>query len=149
MNYMFSGASSFNQTLNSWDVSRVTDMEGMFQYATSFNQHLSSWNVSRVTHMNSMFFGASSFNGDISSWNVSNVVYMFEMFSDTPSFQQNLGNWYVTLDSTEIDLDGDGRVVGAISAQNSVLDRHSRRTASARAQILACSWSIPPARPWS
>ena len=68
----------------------------------------------------------SSFNRrHLNSWNVSNVVYMFEMFSNTPSFRQNLGNWYVTLDSTEIDLGEDGRAVGAISAQNGVLDRQS------------------------
>jgi len=27
---MFDGAASFNQPLASWDVSKVTDMEGMF-----------------------------------------------------------------------------------------------------------------------
>ena len=125
MAYMFSNAYDFNKPLNSWDVSRVTDMEAMFQSASKFNQPLSSWDVSSVTYMNSMFSYATSFNGDISSWNVSKVSRMVEMFTNTPSFQQNLGNWYVTLDSTEIDLDGDGRAVGAISAQNSVLDRHS------------------------
>ena len=32
------GASSFNQTINNWDVSSVLNMSSMFQSATSFNQ---------------------------------------------------------------------------------------------------------------
>ena len=124
MRNMFAYA-SFNHPLSSWDVSKVTDMVSMFAGASSFNHPLSSWNVSSVTNMGTMFDGATSFNQPLNDWNVSSVTDMVDMFSDTPSFQQNLGNWYVTLDSTEIDLDGDGRVVGAISAQNSVLDRHS------------------------
>ena len=34
---MFRGASSFNQPLNNWDVSKVTDMADMFNGARSFN----------------------------------------------------------------------------------------------------------------
>ena len=40
MEFMFDGASSFNQPLNNWNVSNVEDMEGMFQNAISFNQPL-------------------------------------------------------------------------------------------------------------
>ena len=124
MNRMFHSTSSFNQTISSWDVSAVTDMHRMFYDASDFNQPLNAWNVSKVTSMASMFYGASDFNQPLNDWNVSKVTSMDDMFFDT-SFSQNLGNWYVTLDSTEIDLDGDGRVVGAISVQNSYLDRHS------------------------
>src|SRR5690554_6732559 len=42
---MFSSANSFNQPLNSWDVSNVLAFEGMFYNAQSFNQDLSSWNM--------------------------------------------------------------------------------------------------------
>jgi surface protein len=46
---MFSKAKSFNQPLNSWNVSNVTNMKGMFYGAISFNQDISYWKlVSRI-----------------------------------------------------------------------------------------------------
>ena len=39
-------ASSFNQPLNKWNVSNVTNMQFMFDGARSFNQPLNNWNVS-------------------------------------------------------------------------------------------------------
>ena len=59
---MFSGATSFNQPLNKWKVSKVYAMSGMFQGATSFNQPLNKWNVSKVMNMSYMFNDARSFN---------------------------------------------------------------------------------------
>ena len=35
---MFKCAKSFNQPLNYWNVSNVTNMEAMFHFAESFNQ---------------------------------------------------------------------------------------------------------------
>jgi surface protein len=40
MAMMFVEATSFNQPLNNWNVSKVTNMEAMFWGATSFNQPL-------------------------------------------------------------------------------------------------------------
>jgi surface protein len=73
MRGMFAGATSFNQDLSAWDVSRVTNVGSMFDGATSFNQDLSSWDVSGVTNMYGMFAGATSFNQDLGSWDVSGV----------------------------------------------------------------------------
>ena len=56
---MFDAASSFNQPLNKWDVSNVTNMDAMFAFASSFNQPLNDWNVSNV---HDMFVEATSFN---------------------------------------------------------------------------------------
>ena len=44
--------------ISNWDVSNVTDMEGMFGCANSFNQPLNNWNVSNVTNMEQMFQNA-------------------------------------------------------------------------------------------
>ena len=65
---MFASATSFNQPLNNWNTSNVTDMMGMFASATSFNQPLNNWNTSNVTNMREMFVGAKAFDQDISSW---------------------------------------------------------------------------------
>ena len=48
--------------INNWDVSNdVTDMGHIFCNATSFNQPINKWNVSKVTDMSWMFRGTSSF----------------------------------------------------------------------------------------
>ena len=49
---MFLHATSFNQPLNKWNVSKVTDMSYMFASARSFNQSLNNWNVSKVEFIN-------------------------------------------------------------------------------------------------
>ena len=121
---MFSYTTFFNQPLDSWNVSQVTDMSGMFEGA-SFNRPLDSWDISQVTDMSGMFNGAFSFNQPLSSWNVSKVTDMSDMFNRARAFDQNLGRWYVTLDSATIDLADTGDTIGSISAQNSVLDSHN------------------------
>ena len=40
---MFAGATSFNRSLTSWDVSKVTDMSSFLANAKAFNQSLGSW----------------------------------------------------------------------------------------------------------
>ncbi len=96
INYMFQGATSFNQNINSWNVVNVNTMSGMFSYATSFNQDLNGWNVSNVEYMDNMFQGAISFNQDLSSWNVGNVKNMALMFEGATSFNQDLSSWNVS-----------------------------------------------------
>ena len=124
MSQLFFQKYSFNQDINSWDVSNVTSMYQMFSgdlmsgiqhsfnrdisawdvskvtsmkwmfHASSFNQNINSWDVSRVTDMEGMF-GFSSFNQDISSWDVHNVTTMSGMFVWT-SFNQPLNSWDVS-----------------------------------------------------
>ena len=97
MDSMFLGADSFNQPLSSWDVSEVTNMENMFWGAESFNQPLNSWDVSKVTNMKFMFLGADSFNQPLNDWDVSKVTSMHSMFGGAESFNQNLSSWNVSL----------------------------------------------------
>ena len=56
MNSMFAGATAFNQPLNGWGskTSNVTGMAGMFA-VSNFNQPLNLWNTSKVTNMSGMF----------------------------------------------------------------------------------------------
>ena len=95
MFYNFSYYYYFNQPLDSWDVSNVTNMMSIFSGATAFNQPIGSWNVSNVTDMSGMFYGATNFNQPIGSWNVSKVTDMAYMFFYTP-FNQPIGNWNVS-----------------------------------------------------
>lgn len=65
---MFGGAKSFNQPLNDWDVSNVENMVQMFDDASSFNQPLDRWDVSKVKDMTCMFYGATSFRQPVTAW---------------------------------------------------------------------------------
>ena len=50
----------FNDDIQNWNVSNVTDMSYMFCNAYAFNQPLDSWNVSNVTNMMRIFNSASA-----------------------------------------------------------------------------------------
>ena len=91
--FMFFVARTFNQNINSWDVSRVRSMEKMFWEANAFNQPLDNWVVSNVTMMHGMFKRATSFNQNINTWDVSRVIRFDEMFSGATAFNQPLSNW--------------------------------------------------------
>ena len=122
MGGMFYNAAAFNGDVSGWNVSGVTSMWGMFYNAAEFNGDVSGWNVSGVTSMWGMFYNAAEFNGDVSGWNVSSVTDMTGMFQGAAAFEQNLGKWYIVLNGTDIDAGDAPGVVGAISAQNRILD---------------------------
>ena len=89
-------ASTFDDDISGWDVSRATNMLSMFDGASSFRGDLSNWNTARVTNMANMFEGASQFNSDLSKWVVSSVTDMTSMFSRTSAFNSDIGNWDVS-----------------------------------------------------
>ena len=82
--------------MNSWDVSKITNMSKLFDGYKNFNKDISNWDVSNVTNMSSMFGGCTSFNQDISKWNVSNVTDMKGMFRGCIIFNQDLSRWDVS-----------------------------------------------------
>tara|TARA_A100000164_G_scaffold374868_1_gene408749 strand:+ start:1218 stop:2315 length:1098 start_codon:yes stop_codon:yes gene_type:complete len=94
---LFNIVADFNQLIDNWDVSNVTDMTYMFK-STEFNQDIGSWDVSNVTNMIGMFYKNHSFDQDIGSWNVGNVTNMYLMFSDadSTSFNQDISSWDVS-----------------------------------------------------
>ena len=92
MKGIFNNRIGFNQPLDSWDTSSVTDMSGMF-VATQFNQDISSWNTSIVTNMSGMFYGAELFNQPLDNWNTSSVKDMSGMFKSAIQFNQALNSW--------------------------------------------------------
>lgn len=45
---MFYNAEKFNQPLDQWNVSKVSNMKCMFNYANSFKQDISTWDFSAI-----------------------------------------------------------------------------------------------------
>ena len=92
---MFQSTLSFNQPLNTWDTSNVTNMGYLFENDPAFNQPLNHWVTSHVTNMGAMFYGDTMFDQDISSWDTSNVTDMSYMFKNATNFNQSLNTWNV------------------------------------------------------
>ncbi|WP_299246482.1 BspA family leucine-rich repeat surface protein [uncultured Aquimarina sp.] len=107
MSYAF-GNSTFNENINTWNVSNVTNFSGMFLVNTSFNQPLDQWVFDQPSGISvtGMFSGSSSFNQDISMWNTSAFTKMDFMFTNASSFNQNLANWDLTKASRMDDMLG-------------------------------------------
>ncbi len=93
---MFIEATKFNQPLNSWTVTSAINMSFMFKGATSFNQPLNNWNVATVTNMRDMFYDASVFNQPLNSWNTSKVENMAGMFCGAVRFNSTINDWDVS-----------------------------------------------------
>ena len=62
-----SSALSLYGHINTWDVSYVTDMQGLFENFTNFNDLITNWDVSSVTDMSKMFAAAENFNKKVFS----------------------------------------------------------------------------------
>ena len=103
-----------------WDVSQVTNMEGMFHGAWAFNKNIGKWDVSKVTNMGYMFHDALtsariSENGMFLRsriWGICSMMpipstrilgngmclrsRIWGVCSMCPAFNQNIGKWDVS-----------------------------------------------------
>lgn len=103
MTSMFQGATSFNQNINSWDVSYVSLMPNMFYGASSFNNGLAAgvsgnmtWKMaSGLTDINGMFYNATSFNQSVSTWVTTQVSKFYNLLTGATSFNQSLSSFDV------------------------------------------------------
>jgi len=93
MQGLFAGAGTFDQALNNWDVSSVTDMSLMFNATIHFNSPINNWDVSNVTTMRYMFAGAHAFNQSLNNWDVSNLTDLSGAFQGADIFNQSLASW--------------------------------------------------------
>ena len=89
----FCVATAFDQNINTWDVSSVTNFGDMFREATSFNQPLSAWSTGSARTFSGTFCVATAFNQNINSWNTASVTDFSSMFQDASSFNQPLSAW--------------------------------------------------------
>jgi len=86
----------FDQQLDSWNVSHVTEFGHTF-YGTNFNQSLSSWDTSQATNLQYMFHANHVIRPTLSSWDVSKVKSFKRMFSETTLANPDISAWSVPL----------------------------------------------------
>ena len=71
-------------SLIGWDVSKVTNMEGMFEGCANLQnlKGMRDWDVSKVTNMKNMFKGCTGIEelDGLANWNVGSVTNMSNMF---------------------------------------------------------------------
>ncbi len=101
MQSMFNSATSFNQPIGDWNMSRVNNVANMFNSAIAFNNggdpNINNWNVTNITNMTQFFRNARSFNQNIGGWDISNVTTIASMFRVAQSFNNggspDINNW--------------------------------------------------------
>lgn len=104
MSHMF-GDNDTGGTLNNldgisnWDVSKVTNMEGMF-YSCPIEDlnSISNWNINTVDNMSFMFSMCQNLTdaSGINDWNIKrdcNFTSMFSHCSTHPNFTKITGTW--------------------------------------------------------
>tara|TARA_R110000796_G_scaffold182879_2_gene299380 strand:+ start:126 stop:563 length:438 start_codon:yes stop_codon:yes gene_type:complete len=73
----------------------------MFYQAESFNQNINSWNVSSIPSMDNMMGRAYAFDYSLEDWDISDVTNLYRFFRDctlsTSNYDSTLIGWEATL----------------------------------------------------
>ena len=104
MSFAFEDRETFNGPLDCWDTSSVTAMRRMFSYAMDFNQPLDTFDTSNVNDMNDMFKGAVVFDQPLNSWDLSSVTQASGMFCGAAKFNQPLNRFDTSRVKTMTDM---------------------------------------------
>ena len=88
----------FNQPIQYWNVSGVTNMQMMFYNCDAFNQPIGDWNTSSLTNIAAMCHNCDSFDQNLSNWDVSNVTIATNFMNSanglsTTNYDSTLGGW--------------------------------------------------------
>jgi hypothetical protein len=86
---LYISGKSEHMNIGLWDVTHITNMDGLFKDNQTFNGDISTWTVTQVTSMMGMFSNARAFNKPL-QWDVSNVTDMSYMFSNALAFNKPL-----------------------------------------------------------
>ena len=133
-------SSNYNQPLNNWDTSNVSQIQRMFKQNTVFNQPLNNWDTSNVITFRECFFSCNSFNQDISDWDFSAITASsgLDDFMRNKTFNDYDSTYY---DNLLIKWASDpslgGLPVGVIGTIGMGTIKYTSAGASARASILA------------
>ena len=85
--------SKFNQPIQTWDFSHVSELAGMFQNNKKFNQNLSDIDVSHCSNFYRMF-DSSNFNNEVWNWNLTGATKTYYMFYNAYYFDDNsISSW--------------------------------------------------------
>jgi surface protein len=101
MSQLFFGRLRFNNNLDRWDTSNVTNMQSMFSSQAQSNSRtygfnhpsIQYWNTSKVQNFGSMFANNYAFQQDVlNGWDTSSATDMGSMFAEF-AYNLTLTNW--------------------------------------------------------
>jgi surface protein len=88
MTSFLEGATKFNKSIENINVDNVTDMTAMLKECELFNQALDDLRSSKVETMESLLEGCDSFNKTLENMDTGNVTNMKNMLKDCKSFNK-------------------------------------------------------------
>jgi surface protein len=91
-------------SINKWDVSKITFFALVFSDLPLFDDNIGNWNMRSATSFFRFFYGSplinyGKFNNggspSIGNWDTPNLIDMQSMFTGQTYFNQNIGNWNI------------------------------------------------------